>query len=730
METKIFINKIRKILNTGVDSYCQKSKTIGALALKLRVDLGLRQSSRWNSMYNPEPFVLPNGDTLTLRIADHKATPEQFIKHFNTKYNVVLLIGEKTENIEIQNYIESEIYSEILYKPECFNNKNKEQTITEILLGLINTFETGEFTKGEMGYYLVKQKFNDQNLGTTKSHKKIKNKMRNYEYLSGDGFAMFGADFYPTPIEVIDRMLEFSDVVGKVILEPSAGKGNIVDYLNNAGAKEVLVCEQEPNLKSILSDKKCRFLKDNFLEVSSVEVSHIDMIVMNPPFSKQEDHILHAYEIAPDGCEIISLCNYKSDLYSDYNPYRTEKNQKILDLIEKYGNIEDFGDCFSNAERKTNVRVGCIKIYKPKSEKSKEFDDYFDYSQEDDEKIPNVQEGLITYDFVKDTVNTYVEACKQFESVKYKNDTINNLIHKFTNEYEYGNNEIAVLFKVTMTYETFKKELQKKAWRWVLAKFNLNKYLTEKAKQQINRFVEKQVNVPFTVKNIYKMVDVIIGTHASRMDQTLVDAFDMICSFSDENTTAGPKWKTNSNYQINKKFIIDGGFKDWYDRGHPDYNSHYVNKVEDVIKALCYLTGRNYSDYLPFYRTVKDYRFGDGWVNLIPFFEVQFFKKGTAHFKFKDEKVLELFNRRVAEIKGWALPQQSNATKEEKRKAQTKATREQNKKTKAEAKKEESNLPTVVVETDNKKSQIDDLKSILENLKKVNAKLKENKNDK
>ncbi|MBR2237434.1 MAG: hypothetical protein IJ887_06115 [Prevotella sp.] len=39
------------------------------------------------------------------------------------------------------------------------------------------------------------------------------------------------ADFYPTPNEVIGQMMMGEDFLGKTILEPSAGKGNIVDWL-------------------------------------------------------------------------------------------------------------------------------------------------------------------------------------------------------------------------------------------------------------------------------------------------------------------------------------------------------------------------------------------------------------------------------------------------------------------------------------------------------------------
>jgi DNA modification methylase len=48
---------------------------------------------------------------------------------------------------------------------------------------------------------------------------------------------MFNSEFYPTSIEVIEQMLEGYNISGKVILEPSAGSGNIVSYALNHGSK-------------------------------------------------------------------------------------------------------------------------------------------------------------------------------------------------------------------------------------------------------------------------------------------------------------------------------------------------------------------------------------------------------------------------------------------------------------------------------------------------------------
>ena len=112
---------------------------------------------------------------------------------------------------------------------------------------------------------------------------------------------MFNPEFYPTPADVIELMLKGQEIENKIFLEPSAGKGDIVDYLTEYGAKSILTCEINEDLQTILKTKST-FLNADFLTVKSEQISHIDFIVMNPPFSNADKHILHAYEIAPRGC--------------------------------------------------------------------------------------------------------------------------------------------------------------------------------------------------------------------------------------------------------------------------------------------------------------------------------------------------------------------------------------------------------------------------------------------
>lgn len=535
-------------------------------------------------------------------------------------------------------------------------------------------------------------------------------KRKNIHTLGDNGFAMFDGDFYPTPDEVIDRMLEVSDVPGKIILEPSAGRGNIVDHLNRMGAREVIVCEKQPDLKAILQTKKCVFLKDDFLEVSSVEVSHIDMIVMNPPFSKQYDHILHAWEIAPENCEIISLCNADSwddrndDDWKEYmKASKTEriktkfgKRGAINKIIDQYGNFIDFDRCFSNAERKTDVRIGCIRVRKPASTREKEFENYF--SLEEDFEPENVEAGIVTYDFVKDAVNTFVSACKMFDNVKASSDAINELTKHFGKypPIEFGAVKRDSNGIQNITYETYKKELQKVAWQWLFDKFKMDSYVTKSVMENLNKFIETQTQVPFTVKNIYLMIDAIIGTHEDRMKKVLIECFDKICSFSADNMTTGG-YKMNSGYKLTERFkiprLVGSRWSGGMEVDHPSYvNSSNRTAFEDCIKALCYFSGVKYEmnkhSLWAFFHKDCDGRldFDDAkrygtnrWFDFPPFFEIKYYKNCNADLKWKNPKLLERFNQKVAELKGWALPTQSESTKRDNRNAQARETRERNK---------------------------------------------------
>lgn len=464
---------------------------------------------------------------------------------------------------------------------------------------------------------------------------------------------LFNTEFYPTPKEVIERMMMGENVAGKVILEPSAGAGNIVEWLQEAGAKEVLACEINPGLQKIVS-RKCRLICDDFLKLTSEDISHIDMIVMNPPFSCASRHILHAYDIAPAGCQIIALCN--SNTINDR--YTTER-KKLQDIIEYNGGVESLGQCFMNSDRKTDVYVSLVKLYKL-GEGRNEFDGYL-FDAEESEQYDNDVQGLMPYNVIRDVVNRYVMAVSKFDAVMAAANEINDLTSLIGGcSIKFGAYRNSENFQSKISREEFKKQLQKESWEFIFRQLKMDRFVTKGVRETINKFIETQVNVPFTMKNIYIMLDMIIKTQGNRMNDSLVDAFDMICSFSAENSTAGEKWRTNANYMVNKKFIVPNLCS--YDSRWPSnhiityYSSDY-SRIEDLFKALNYISGDNIMMNLYQYLRENYIPWGE-WFNF-GYFRVKGFKKGTMHFEFLDEKLWMEFNQRVAKIKGWALPKKT-----------------------------------------------------------------------
>lgn len=494
---------------------------------------------------------------------------------------------------------------------------------------------------------------------------------------------MFNKNFYPTPDEVITLMLNGYDIAGKTVYEPSAGKGNIVDYLLKEGA-EVIASELNEDLRKILATK-CKIIGSDFLQVKAEQVSHIDFIIMNPPFSADEKHIIHAWEIAPPGCKIISLCNLDTvKLFHGFHHAETNKLKLQLESIikENGGRYEDLGDCFKTSERKTSVQVALVHLQKPSDNYETEFNGFF---TEEEEEKQGEKNGLMEYNAVRDLVNRYIAAVKLYDKQIELGLQMNDLISTFYNMqyFSYGEGKefealvISPENKMKLRAE-FKKRMQKAGWKFIFDKLNMEKYSTAGLKRDINKFVEEQQNVPFTMKNIYAMLQIVVGTTSQRMDKALLEVFDKLTERYHENRYCVEGWKTNSHYLVNRKFIFPYGAERDYDDVHvkiPSFRSGSPSEIlTDTEKALCYLVGTNYDEIYGI-GTLGKMRPGQ-WCST-HFFRVKAYKKGTIHCEFKDEEIWADFNQRIAKLKGYPLYEHKKATskkekeKEEKQEAET-----------------------------------------------------------
>lgn len=457
---------------------------------------------------------------------------------------------------------------------------------------------------------------------------------------------MFHNEFYPTPKEVLHMMQ--LDCKDKVILEPHAGKGNIVDFCKENGAKEVLTYEINKDLQEIVK-RKSTLLGSDFFECKPEQISHIDAIYMNPPFSNADRHILHAWEIAPEGCEIVSLCNYTTI---------TQPYGRLKVLIRDNGITENLGDCFRQAERTTGVEVGLIRLFKPVASKEFEFEGFF-MDEEEEEQVS----GIMQYNEVRALVNRYVGTMKVFDKMKDELDNLNLLISGI------GMSNVTLEIsqeKMVTTKEQFSKIIQKRSWHHIFNKMNMEKYVTSGVMKDINKFVETQEKVPFTMKNIYRMLEIIVGTREQTFNRALEEAVDNFTKHTHENRFGVEGWKTNSGYMLNKKFICEGIVETSWGGGSLQvrYSSYNGNKIDDLVKVLCNITAKNYNDIGTLYRFNFNRNNHEKNFEIMPnewyefgFFNVKFFKKGTMHLKFKNLDDWYRLNQAYGKLKGFTLPE-------------------------------------------------------------------------
>ncbi|MBS1652911.1 MAG: DUF4942 domain-containing protein, partial [Bacteroidetes bacterium] len=142
--------------------------------------------------------------------------------------------------------------------------------------------------------------------------------------------------------------------------------------------------------------------------------------------------------------------------------------------------------------------------------------------------------------------------------------------------------------------------------------------------------------------------------------KAILEAFEGITKHHADNQYHLPGWKTNSHFLLTKKFIVPYMVDESKKYGYTSetYNiyrsSGRYDIIEDLEKALCYLTGEKWDEIKTLYAAVNNNKYGE-WYSNHHFFKYKAFKKGTMHFEFKNEEIWGKLNQRVAKLKGYPL---------------------------------------------------------------------------
>ena len=499
---------------------------------------------------------------------------------------------------------------------------------------------------------------------------------------------MFNKNFYPTPKDVIQHHLlegiQGRDLYNKIILEPSAGKGDILDHIaswikydmnssNEKIIKENLFCiEIEQELQSILSEKGYRLLGHDFLS-DPINI-RVDYIFMNPPFDQGAKHLLRAWDVMHCG---VIRCLLNASTYD--NPH-TKERELLKNIIDQHGSVKRIGAAFKEAERRTNIEVIVVELVKVSEERlglDLDLEEGRYHRMPDDigaeSSLPVLNNALLSRESI---FNNHIEAYKdklKAEMLYHKRTDFRDYKSKIKNN-DYNKQLNDFVLQLTSSY-----------WESLINESNYAEFLTHRLRKE---FLDKQFPtqrlVAFTYENMKRLLGFLLDptNKATVMNNCILDCFDSLTMYHEKNKIYIEGWKSNDAYKVSKKVILPLIMKEYepnslipsYGIRNYWYGGSYV--IDDLDMVMCYLSGkRRYTfnghkkkdEVLTIRRALElacaaaneAEKKEEEVINTFEseFFKGKFFKKGTLHLWFKDPTLLQFFNCIASELRGYPLPE-------------------------------------------------------------------------
>ncbi len=472
-------------------------------------------------------------------------------------------------------------------------------------------------------------------------------------------------EFYPTPVNLLDKICEgvkYYEI--RSVLEPSAGKGDIAEYIMSKVQKlcDVDCIEKNELLQATLKGKGLRVIHDDFLTFDTFK--RYDLIIMNPPFSEGAKHLLKAIEMQKNGGNIICILNAETIR----NPYSNERKDLVRKLNEMNASIEFLQEEFASAERKTLVEIAVIKvaiaqekldseIYKNLKKKNyAEFvGDYENTSVADSDIFKAL---VLNYNL---EVEAGVKFIKEYQGLKQYTSEVSGVgqykstvpvfnLSLSADCHGYNHDEVTINRFIELT--------RMKYWR---ALFSNPKFTGKMTSEQLKKYqesVEDLKNYDFSMFNILQIHKEMSSKLISGIEDCIIKLFDELSfqhSYYDtsQNIHYFNGWKSNTAWKVNEKVVTTiNAYNNYFDNDFaPDYRTR--EKIKDIEKALAYLDG-GLTDGKSVDDVLNEAKANGQTKNIeFKFFYATFFKKGTCHIKFKDKELLKKFNIFGAQYKNW-----------------------------------------------------------------------------
>jgi len=492
--------------------------------------------------------------------------------------------------------------------------------------------------------------------------------------------AFDGGEFYPTPSKLAGRMIALIDWKNvRSALEPSAGRGDLADAAisfasSYRGAKKVRFNEREswidcieidPDLSHILRGKGYHVVGDDFLSFHSLK--KYDLILMNPPFSNGDEHLLKAISLMERGGQIVCLLNAETIR----NPYTNRRYLLAQKLAEYNAKIEFISGAFSHAARKTDVEIALVYL----------------------NIAPKIQHSDILESLKKQRVPAGRENPETEATALSSGNWIENLIDGFDFEARIGQKMIEE-YEALLPYlekgmgqyskpllelnipssgapndfsriNHFLHSLRAKYWRLLLERPELTEKMTSAMQREYLDKIRTLSDYDFDRYNIQTFVREISHQLTSGIEESIMNLFE---SFSakhswypecEKNVHYYNGWATNKAHKVGMKVIIpaNGCCADsWRDEKLDEYR--VVALISDLERAMNYLDRGETTFRSSASSAVKIANINDMNKARFTWFDCTFYKKGTCHIKFNENarRIIDRLNIFAAQKKNWLPP--------------------------------------------------------------------------
>lgn len=433
------------------------------------------------------------------------------------------------------------------------------------------------------------------------------------------------------------------------------------------GEPPKLTPEQEDRLKSLnrlyyaLDKVEVRVVGDDFLSFRTGK--HYQLIVMNPPFANGDEHLEKAIVMQERfGGEIRCILN--AEVLR--NPYTVRRKMLAKKLDELGAEIEYVEDAFASAERPARVDVALIHVTIPAPELHSDIFDRLTKAEESKAHVAEpVTNDLALNDLFERMVaqfNVEIEAGLELMRV-YSAMTPYILDSMVDSEYSNPNIELMVDGHFGCDVNRFVRLTRRKYWKALFSNPEFTGKLTSKMYDEWQGRVSNLADYDFSVFNIKKIAVDLNGALLEGIEDSIMQMFKKCTEdhawYSDAQTIHYfTGWKTNKAHMIGKKIILPavGAYvRDdiWKSDRFNAWDA--TRSLSDLEKILDYFDGEGVfttADMSTIF-TVWEHTgsVGQLCINCRPpknidlkHFKVTFYKKGTVHITFHDQKLVDRFN--------------------------------------------------------------------------------------